>query len=53
MTQLRLFPPPAAPDKPLPDQVRREARELVTDLLIAVIESSTETQRSREGDRNG
>ncbi len=53
MMQLALFPPPAVPDKPLPDEVRREACELVTDLLIAVIESSTEKPRSREGDSNG
>ena len=53
MIQLRLFPPPAAPDKPLPDKVRREACELVSDLLIAVVEASTEKQRSGEGDSNG
>ncbi len=53
MIQLRLFPPPAAPDKPLPDEVRRKARDLVSDLLIAVIAARCEKQRSREGDSHG
>ncbi len=53
MIQLHLFPPPAAPDKPLPDEVRGEARDFVADLLIAVIVASTEKHRSREGDSNG
>jgi len=53
MIQLRLFPPPAAPDKPLPIEVRRQAGELVSDLLIAVIAARSEKQRSREGDSDG
>ena len=53
MIQLRLFPPPAAPDEPLPDTVRREACELVSDLLIAVVLARTDKQRSQEGDTNG
>ena len=53
MIQLRLFPPPAAPDKPLPDEVRRQAREPVRDLLIAVILASAEKQSPREEDSDG
>ena len=52
MIQLRLFPPLAAPDKPLPDKVRKQACDLVADLLIAVVKASTEKQRSREKDIN-
>jgi hypothetical protein len=53
MIQLRLFPPPAALDKPLPDEVRRQASELVSDLLMAVIETRTEKQGPRDGDSDG
>ena len=53
MIQLNLFPPPAAPDRPLPDEVRKQADVLVADLLIAVIEATAERQRSQEGDSDG
>ncbi len=53
MIQLRLFPPEVAPDKPLPDEVRKQACDLVADLLIAVIEAPTERQPFREGDSDG
>lgn len=53
MIQLRLFPPPAAPDKPLPEEVRREARDLVAELLIAVIVANAETQLTRWEETNG
>ena len=53
MIQLHLFPPPAAPDEPLPEAVRRKARDLVSDLLIAVIAACSEKQPSGEGDSNG
>ena len=49
MIQLPLFPPPAAPDKPLPAMVRKQARALLSALLIAVIEASTKQQAPREG----
>jgi len=49
MIQLPLFPPAAAPDKPLPDAVRRQAGELVSALLMAVI-SASEKQGPRDGD---
>jgi hypothetical protein len=52
MIQLRLFPPPAAPDKPLPEMVRRQACELVSALLMAVIEARTEKQGPREGEND-
>lgn len=53
MIQLHLFPPPAAPDKRLPEAVRRKAHELVSDLLIAVIAACSEEHRSRKGDSDG
>ncbi len=52
MTQLSLFPPPAASDRPLPESVRKQARELVSALLIAVFEARGETQRRREADED-
>ena len=48
MNQLRLFPPPAAPKQPLPDKARREARDLMIELLTAVITTGAEKQQSRE-----
>ena len=53
MIQLHLFAPPAAPDNPLPEEVRRKAGDLVSDLLIAVIVACSEKQPTREGDSNG
>lgn len=48
MSQLRLFPPPAAPKQPLPDKARREACDLVIELLMAVITAGAEKQQSQE-----
>ena len=53
MTQLRLFPPPAANSRPLPEAVRREVRERLADLLVAVVVLSTKKEQTREGERNG
>jgi len=50
MPQLHLFPPPASPGKPLSNKVRREAQDLLAELLIAVIAASTEKGQSREED---
>lgn len=50
MTQLHLFPLPASPNKPLSDKVRREARDLLADLLIAVIVANAEKQQPRGKD---
>lgn len=50
MTQLPLFPPPATPGTPLPSKVRREVRDLVAELLIAVIVASAETRQARGKD---
>ena len=49
MTQLRLFPSPAANERPLPEAVRREVLERVADLLVAVIATATQKERTREG----
>ena len=48
MTQLRLFPSPAANGQPLPEAVRREVLERVADLLVAVMAPATEKERKRE-----
>ena len=50
MTQLHLFPPPASPSKPLSDEVRREVRDLLADLLIAVIVASAEKRQPQGKD---
>ena len=49
MTKLRLYPPPAANRRPLPEALRREVLERVVDLLVAVIAASLEEERTREG----
>lgn len=49
MNQLRLFQSPAARVRPLPEAVRKEVLERVTDLLVAVIATATEKDRTREG----
>ena len=49
MTQLRLYPPPAANRKPLPEALRREVLERVVDLLVAVVAGSPDKERTREG----
>ena len=48
MSQLRLFPPPAAPKQPLPDKARREACDLVIELLMAVFTAGAEKQQSQD-----
>jgi hypothetical protein len=50
MTQLPLFPPPVAPGTPLPSKIRREVRDLVAELMIAVIVASAETRPARGKD---
>ena len=49
MSQLRLFPSPAANAKPLPEEARKEVLERVGDLLVAVIAAAAEKERTREG----
>ena len=50
MSQLSLFPSPAANAKPLPEAVRREVIERVGDLLVAVILAASEKTRTKEGE---
>ena len=49
MTQLQLFPPPAAPSAPLPGKVRAEAKSLLASLLIAVTEAKKRQPRGKDG----
>ena len=51
MQQLFLFPPPAAPSKPLPDDVRDNARSLLSDLLVAVMTATPLNQKLLEDKR--
>ena len=51
MNQLRLFPPPGGIPAPLPKDSLGEARELLAELLLVVIESNDDEPLStREGD---
>ncbi len=49
MSQLPLFPSAAANARPLPEATRRELRERVSDLLVAVLLALAEAQRPRKG----
>jgi hypothetical protein len=50
MSPLSLFPPPGAPEKPLPEDVQHAASQLLAELLTLVIE---ETRRpSEEGEEH-
>ena len=40
MEQLRLFPPPGSPPTPLPTESLNEARELLAEMLVVVIENN-------------
>lgn len=48
MQQLDLFPPLAVPSKPLPDNAQNDARNLVSDLLVAVLTGGSLNQRLHE-----
>lgn len=51
MQQLDLFPPPAAPAKPLPDDARDNARSLLSDLLVVVMTATLLNQKLLEDKR--
>jgi hypothetical protein len=42
MSPWSLFPPPGAPEKPLPEDVQSAASRLLAELLIVVIEETRE-----------
>ena len=50
MTQLQLFPPPAAPAAPLPGKVRAEVKSLLASLLIAVSQTNSKQHQPRGKD---
>jgi hypothetical protein len=50
MKQLRLFPAPGTLTQPWPDDVQTQARQLLAELLAAVLETATEQSTSREGE---
>jgi hypothetical protein len=51
MNQLRLFPPPGGIPAPLPKDGLDEARELLAEMLLVVINSNQhEHSSTREGD---
>jgi len=49
MMQLQLFPPPASPSTPLPSKVRREAKTLLANLLIAVAGAKKPQPKGKDG----
>ncbi len=51
MQQFDLFPPPAAPANPLPDDVRDNARSLLSDLQVAVMTATPLNQKLLEDKR--
>jgi hypothetical protein len=50
MSPLSLFPPPGAPEKPLPEDVQRAASQLLAELLTMVIEETR--QPNEEGEEH-
>ena len=50
MDQLQLFRVPGAINEPLPEETRHEARALVAELLVAVIENRNEIPQKGEND---
>ena len=51
MNQLRLFPPPGSIPRPLPKDGLVEARELVAEMLVTIIEKNKEEHvATREGE---
>lgn len=50
MDQLRLFPRPGAIRKPLTREVRSESRELLAEMLIAVIVDRSKERPTPGGD---
>jgi hypothetical protein len=51
MNQLRLFPPPGSIPVPLPNEGLDEARELLAEMLLVVIDSNQyEHISTREGE---
>ena len=50
MSPLSLFPPPGAPEQPLPEEVQSAASRLLAELLTVVIEEAN--QPSAEGEEH-
>lgn len=53
MQQFNLFPPPAAPPKPLPKDAQDDARNLLSDLLVAVMTARASNQQLHEEKQEG
>ena len=54
MNQLRLFPAPGSVRKSLPEDVQNAAREILAQMLKAVVQEKTQVQSNpKEGERNG
>jgi hypothetical protein len=49
MPQLNLFPPPGAMTQPLPHEVQTQVRQLLAELLAAVLVTTAENPSNREG----
>jgi len=53
MQQLNLFVPPAAPPKPLPDEAQNDMRNLLSNLLVAVMTARPPKQGLQEEKQEG
>ena len=51
MSQLPLFPLPGAPKTPLPHESLREARDLLAELLVVLLESTSEEVHVSDGEK--
>jgi hypothetical protein len=52
MTQMNLFPPPGAVGESLPLDVLHEAARALAELLVGVVENSTEKPAEGRGDHH-
>ena len=52
MPQMNLFPPPGALTQPLPHEIQMQIRQLLADLLAAVLATTTEKPTNREGNNH-
>ena len=52
MSQMHLFPPPGTPTQPLPPEAQIQVRQLLAELLAAVLATAAAEPTSREGEHD-
>ena len=52
MQQKSLFPPPGALTNPLPDEIQKEAKQLLAELLVAVLAAARAEPTRRQGNKH-